>query len=853
MRDETRRTLLSFLPKHSRQLLYRLSFIIGKFNRQLAIELGQTLSVIPLSGESFDALVGSLVEVLGLDVYRISPLASNFGREILAQGDQRIVHRSIASHMTSKRTINALDVDVIVLHSLLGNYSKGLAIAALGILSASTDNIEQYAEYMPTLRLLKTNAPLQIEDKYVSALIRLAQFKLTVAHGDVDRASDIADRIFDELARVPEGEAKSVLESTVVLTILCNVGVANILDNWVHLLVRAKDILNGEVFRNFVKPRTQDKFDPSDLCHLGALFGIGAANIQSVSRLEGIIDDLDYVETTARREMLSPLDSSLDDHSGFIGASWVAELEAGTLNADEAALRYGRMAAKTQTWDLPLLSSQCSIAQSVMLDEYLHDGDSALSVLHEAQVALGPQAPLVHALVKIHWRNGKYDSALQLFSESECLPRLANPVDAAFAFRIGAICAARCAEWVRAEKWFHTAQNHATLADTDEMTVMAVGLGADAAICAFKANDTERAILGLIRSVEALVTMNADQSVRSAYCHRVIRHALLWVNAQIQCTEMLDSDGFPLVMEVGMCSNPQPPPAVVEQPLSSLDIAWYMLAEIEVGTRLNLGINTGLDRHITGGPIPLMDASLRIRKFQNYIDQLDVDKFVTNFMEYIEGAHYVLTAMSNVEAQKKPLDSVRGMVPAIDLQGPLDYHVGRIGKNAVICYALQSVFEGSVSSISELNYALSVAFSGSFPGHQVLEYWSGQNGELEELERTVIGLVKKNLEHEHIEPRDFFISGLKFFEWSNQSIYKDFLAMRISKWQRVGWRRILATQSFFLVRPRQYVPRIAEVLAIPSDDRKYLAKLFLVTAEAVRVSLGSEYRNYLKSIAEDGS
>ena len=248
-----------------------------------------------------------------------------------------------------------------------------------------------------------------------------------------------------------------------------------------------------------------------------------------------------------------------------------------------------------------------------------------------------------------------------------------------------------------------------------------------------------------------------------------------------------------------------------------------------------------------------MEASLRIRKFQNYIDQLDVDQFVVNYMEYIEGAHYVLTAMGSVDEQKKPLGSARGMVPTIDLLEPLDEHVVRIGKNAIICYTLKSVFEGVDSAISELSHALFVAFGGSFPGQQVIEYGSGKDTELEELERTVVGLVRMNLEHEHVEPRDFLVSGLRFFEWSNQSIYRDFLAMRISKWQRAGWNEILATQSFFLVRPRQYVPGISEVLDIPNDDRKFLAKLFLVTADAVRVSLGPEYRNHLKNIAEEGS
>ena len=477
VRDATRRSLLSFLPEPSRRLLYRLSFIIGKFNRQLALELGQVPPVIPLSGESLDVLAGSLIEVLGHDLYRVSPLASTFGRAILPQEDQQSVHRAIASHLISRRTINALDIDIIALHSLLGNYSKGLAVAAIGILNANVDEIEQYAEYLPILRLMKTDARLEIGDNYVSVLVRLAQFKLTLAKGELDRASVVAHRIFEELRSVPDGEARYALESMVILTVLCNIGVANFLDNWIHLLVRARDVLNSGVFEKLVKSRTQGTFQLYEICHLGALFGIGSANIHSVARLERIINDLDDVDSTARKEMLTPTDSTLSDHSGFVGGSWVTELEHGTLSAEDAALRYGRMAAKTQSWGLPILSSQCSIAQSVMLDEYLHDKDAALAVLRAAEVTLGLQAPLVNALVKVHWRNGEYDTGFNLFSESEGLARPANPVDAAFAFRIGAICAGRCSDWVRAEKWFRHAQRQASCADTDEMSVLAVALG----------------------------------------------------------------------------------------------------------------------------------------------------------------------------------------------------------------------------------------------------------------------------------------------------------------------------------------------------------------------------------------
>ena len=89
------------------------------------------------------------------------------------------------------------------------------------------------------------------------------------------------------------------------------------------------------------------------------------------------------------------------------------------------------------------------------------------------------------------------------------------------------------------------------------------------------------------------------------------------------------------------------------------------------------------------------------------------------------------------------------------------------------------------------------------------------------------------------------MAGLWFFEWIDQSDFKLFLMLRLAAWLRTGWKRITIEEKFRLSSPEQTVPLIEEALTVASGDRSFVAKLLLMTVEAVRIPLGSAYRNAL--------
>jgi heme exporter protein D len=175
---------------------------------------------------------------------------------------------------------------------------------------------------------------------------------------------------------------------------------------------------------------------------------------------------------------------------------------------------------------------------------------------------------------------------------------------------------------------------------------MAIGLGADAAVAAMKGGDRAEALSGLAHALEALWALDPSASLRAAYVHRVIRHAILWAQSLVEGKELKIGD-VPITMEAGACSNPDPVPAVRNLPLGPIDAVWHLLAETEAAAGLDLGIAANIDSKLTQGPIPLMQSGLHVRMMRVAIDQLDPARFVACFWTYIDSAIDVWLALGS--------------------------------------------------------------------------------------------------------------------------------------------------------------------------------------------------------------
>ena len=168
-----------------------------------------------------------------------------------------------------------------------------------------------------------------------------------------------------------------------------------------------------------------------------------------------------------------------------------------------------------------------------------------------------------------------------------------------------------------------------------------------------------------------------------------------------------------------------------------------------------------------------------------------------------------------------------------------------------MAYGIYSALAGRPRGMLDIETALNNEFNGSFPGKTVFYHWNKKSPLPDEFDQSVVIIIKGLLQKNYVKPKNLFWAAVGFFQWINRSIFKSFLTPHLASWLRSGWTEILATRSFRLSRPLQTVPPIEEVLSIPTDDKSFVAKLILVTSEAVGISLAPAYRDSLKTMAEE--
>ena len=247
---------------------------------------------------------------------------------------------------------------------------------------------------------------------------------------------------------------RHLFETIAVSTVLNTIGVANYLENWVALLLRFKTMIETDELLQGLVADVEGTTDAVSPNFFGGLFSVGSARLTSVDRLEHVISELNKLDANERALLLTPIDSTLSDYSLFINGPWETQRHSEAFDAADAALRYQRMAEKTQSWGIRPLTLQCLVAQATMLDEYQNNKEGALSVLAEARAAYGDDIILSRAIAKVHHRHDEHGTALEIFRSIADRVGVDDPVERAFALRESAISAARCNDWAQAEQWF---------------------------------------------------------------------------------------------------------------------------------------------------------------------------------------------------------------------------------------------------------------------------------------------------------------------------------------------------------------------------------------------------------------
>ena len=495
---------------------------------------------------------------------------------------------------------------------------------------------------------------------------------------------------------------------------------------------------------------------------------------------------------------------------------------------------------------------QCFAARAIVLDELGGDAGGALEVLEGGVAVFGRHWILCRAMGRVHVRRGSFRDAFVVFREVADRLGGGNAVERVFALRDAAISAGACGEWESAEGWFGDAEAAAREGELKGFAAMAVGLRADAGIAALEDGRAKAALQHLASAVEGLGRVRAKAGLREAHCHLAVRHAVKAAVWRLTGREEVDGAGT-VVIEAGMCSNPDPVEEVLGQHLPHMDLSWYLLAEGEVASGVDVGVGRSLEERLTGGRIPIMEARLRVGRMETAIGDGNARECGRVLVPFCKGLAHLLreSGRDGDVAASWASEPERGTIATWDSNRGVGEQEG-IAEHAIVSLGMVAAMLGRNGWLQELEETLADAVGGLYPGRVLIESWDGTGDFRSPWETEVIRTIKSVGNEIYIDPVAFVKAGLVFFEWSSGSVFGRVLRRRLSRWQAEGWRRIMATERFRLVHPRYTVPKLTEVLTGEEDGQGFVARVLLRACEMVGLALGGEYKERLRRFAGEG-
>lgn len=837
-----RKRLVSELPSEERDLLYRLSLIIGPFYRHLALALSKIEPAIARAGECIDHMTGPWIEELPSSQYRISSLVSECGKEMLSDEELRCIHECIVDEHIREGPIEISDIDRVLLHAMKAEKSEALFYLARAILISDSDMIRVIARESTLVRW-RIEKPIFEKDSFASAYLRLAQFKLAEVTGDKARIRSVAIALCDEIDLIPTDQVRNRLWVYSILLIADSPGIAGIIDNWLSLVLRLISISRTLQF-------WKEGFDGIETAPIEpkwngfrTIFNAGILGVHSVSRFESIIDQLCEIPSGLRSLLLEPVDASCSDYFELVRHAWLQDRKDPNYDAEDALHRYGRIAKKTSDWEERCVSLQAYAVQSAILDHDLADPSRGLTVIQNAAKICGDEPILVRSMGQMCLSKHDYVQAFTIYKWLVEKPSTSNPSRKAHTFGEAARAAFHCDNLELADEWLMAAANLAQNNNSEDLNALSLGFKADAAVMALRLGHISRALLRLEEVVEGLTILDPDASLRIRYTHTAVRRVVLIIKSFL-CDDT-GSTGHQLTdLAPVICSVPEPPDTIRQDPLIHIDYLWYVLSEVEFVSRTNVGIYQSLLQRMPLGPIKKYEIYLRLVAMRCRIEDLDAVGVVTCIRDYIEAAVFELNDTKQLE--EDAFSPTRGDIT----ETIQDYHQNvqamSVIKDVFVAFLMRSVMSDDLNSVKDLRNTLSARFGEQFPCMDLLKNATGMPRKTDNLECLIAEVICQYFNQKVTAPGDIWILGMYFFTWTTESVFRNSLSGELVKWLQFQWRHIINEQRSFLNNPSQTVPLIERVLDDAQDNFEFIARLLLVASEAVGLNLSSTRKQFFR-------
>ncbi len=838
-KEEIRQRLISQLSSDDARLfLYRLSLIVLKFDRKMALAIAETIPSLKLPGETFEALLGPWIEQKSEDRYAVSPLVSNTGQTTLHESDQKNVHRVVVDQLLTRNPFPADLFGQLLAHSLIARHEVGLMrIVAAVFMTKEEEKVRYLAHELFILQIVDSNKRIFPENPHLSYLLRIAQFIITITSDKHDHIETIVDKLVEEASELPEAH-RTFLFCYALSIILPKTRLPIAPRKWMPLLRKFdktahQDSNIVEFMQNFeetIEGLTTSQF----------IFSIRVTNLRGIDELVDLFDELGKIDESDRKNYLAGLRTLPSGVELMVNQAWLYNHQQGNINGIQAAETFSNLANKAKEWSEVDLTVSCLRARAVTLDEYANESDAALCTLNEADKKYPRQLPIMRQRAKIFYRHKRYAEAVEAYqSFINNLPE-DNYVDRTYDYREFGISAAETGDLKKAKQCFESAYSAANQS-TDGMQIMATGLLADCAVIAFKLNNVAEAIEYMIQALNKAEGIDPNRGHRERYIILVLGNAIVWMRSQIYIDKWPGQEMF---IAFGYCSNPDPLKEIMERPAHPILLSRYQLAMLEMESHAGNKALKELRLHTQDKGILSCEYDLNFQIITSVIQEIKTEDFIKYLPEYVRiSADFYKQKGTWVEPSFEPTTIGIPELKPEDWQK--EPHIS-FAQNAILAFLANSLVNGKpvdhqsfierLKQIEGANSALASFF-------ECFSSATFSSTNLPEIIATCIG----KLENEEIPSlQDLYLITYHLWTWLRTSYFKRTIADKIAAYISAKWKKVVEEKRFSLKQPMENVPLIEKALKNNCSGIEKLAQIILAAEYAVPARLNKNIRKMLR-------
>ncbi|WP_420607317.1 hypothetical protein [Novosphingopyxis sp.] len=840
-RRAVRQRLVAALTDDAQTLLLRASLIRGAFDHDLAIRVAGIEPAIGRGGLVLDQLVGPWIEPSPGRRLRVSPMLQDAASEVLSIEECREVHHCVADALLRSDSLDAADASMAMHHALGSAQTEFVIAFAHCIIGTNSEIVDALAPFLTELVFLPLDAPIFPQDPAASAMMRLAQMLTLLQNGSPEQARACWEALEQERVHV---KGEDLFEGLMLSKLLLHPRTGELFGDWLEILLRfdrlsqTSHLLAAQADFG-AKSRDKDHGN-------GVLFAGQLRSITTIARFREIMERLDQEEPDTRERILSSFQPGRGDIAVLVNHGWLRESQKDGFDWEAAQRDYGVCASLAMRWDNPFLASRCAIAQAMCIDENGGDAERALLCLDDAEDVLGFNIAFSRARAKIHWRKRDHAAALPLLKAAADVGGQ-DMIERSYIAREAGISAANLGDWPAAADWFERAQAAAAQSSViPTVRAMAVGLLADTAHAAYNAGRPEVAIVKMRDALKGLTTIDEDGTLAEVHCHRVVRHAVLWLYREITGTKPQGEED--VIYLPGAASNPEPLEAIRSHPVLALDISFYMLADADEELPQPTGLHRDFRDILMGGPVLSCEISAAIKEDHIAIKRHDPENFVDHVRRHASMTRLVTSGEARLLAEELRHPR-RGLISraVIDENAADDILDG--AKDYMLSFAIAAAMANRYDAIDSI-VEQGLASTEISALHPLLRR---MNGDISpptsdrEGAANALWAIRQDLTG---RPMEFCWTAMWLLLSVNGSRLPQDVAELLIAWTFAGAEHLVRNARFRLLTPDKTAPPVEEILLSTERTLGSTARLLLKLAPATGANFIPQIHSALEQIAQ---